>query len=61
MARSPLSDPTSERSLGVADVDLLLDIAERAIVDGLRNVRPTVPAPHELPDELRRPSGRSSP
>ncbi len=57
MARSPLSDPTSERSLGSGDVDLLLDIAERAIVAGLRNVRPTVPALHELPDALRRPAG----
>jgi AmmeMemoRadiSam system protein A len=57
MARSPLSDPTSERSLGSGDVDLLLDIAERAIVAGLRNVRPTVPALHELPHALRRPAG----
>jgi AmmeMemoRadiSam system protein A len=57
MARSPLSDPTSERPLGVADVDLLLDIAERAIVAGLRDVGPTGPALHELPDALRRPAG----
>jgi AmmeMemoRadiSam system protein A len=57
MARSPLSDPTSERPLGGADVDLLLDIAERAIVAGLHDVRPIVPAPHELPDSLRRPAG----
>jgi AmmeMemoRadiSam system protein A len=57
MARSPLSDPTSERSLGSGDVDLLLDIAERAIVAGLHNVRPTVPALHQLPHALRRPAG----
>jgi AmmeMemoRadiSam system protein A len=57
MARSPLSDPTSERPLGIGDVDLLLDIAERVIVDGLRSVRPTVPGLHELPEELRRPAG----
>jgi AmmeMemoRadiSam system protein A len=57
MARSPLSDATSEHLLSVTGVDRLLDIAERAIVDGLRNARPTVPAPNELPDALRRPAG----
>jgi AmmeMemoRadiSam system protein A len=57
MARSPLSDRMSEHPLGVGDVDLLLDIAERAIVDGLRNVRTIVPALHDLPDGLRRTAG----
>jgi AmmeMemoRadiSam system protein A len=58
MARSPLSDPTSERSLSVAGADQLLDIAERVIIDGLRSIRPTAPALHELPDELRRRGGK---
>jgi AmmeMemoRadiSam system protein A len=57
MARSPLSDATPEHSLSVAGVDQLLDIAERVIVDGLRSVRPTMPVPSELADELRRPAG----
>jgi AmmeMemoRadiSam system protein A len=57
MARSPLSEAACERPLGVADVDRLLDIAERAIVDGLRNLHPTVPSAHDLPDELRRSAG----
>lgn len=43
--------------MSTSDADLLLDIAEQAIVDGLRNRRPTVPAPAELPDALRRAVG----
>jgi AmmeMemoRadiSam system protein A len=57
MARSPLSDLTSEHSVSVTGVDQLLDIAERVIIDGLRGIRPAAPALHELPDELRRPAG----
>ncbi len=57
MAPSPLSESSQERSLGDLHADLLLDIADRAIVEGLRNRRPTEPIPHELPDELRRPVG----
>jgi AmmeMemoRadiSam system protein A len=57
MARSPLSEAAWERPLGAAHVDRLLDIAERAIVDGLRNIHPTVPAAADLPDELRRTAG----
>jgi uncharacterized protein len=36
---------------------MLLDIAEQAIVEGLRNLRPTVPVPAHLPNELRRAVG----
>ncbi len=62
MARSPSpeSSPVPESiecSLGDLHADLLLDIADRAIVDGLHNRRPSAPRPHELPDELRRPVG----
>ena len=57
MARSPFPEAAWDRPLGTDHTDLLLDIAERAIVDGLRNVRPTVPTPDELPDELHRPVG----
>ena len=60
MARSPLYEAAREHPLGAAHTDLLLDIAERTIVDGLRNLRPSVPMPHELPDELRRRSEPSS-
>jgi AmmeMemoRadiSam system protein A len=57
MARSPSPEAAWDRPLGADHTDLLLDIAERAIVDGLRNVRPTVPTPDELPGELHRPVG----
>jgi AmmeMemoRadiSam system protein A len=56
MARSPSREPTGECP-PASHTDLLLDIAEQAIVDGLRNRRPTVPTPAELPDELRRAVG----
>jgi AmmeMemoRadiSam system protein A len=39
------------------DTDVLLDVAERAIVDGLRHRHPTVPTRDGLPDELRRETG----
>ena len=57
MARSPLPEAAWEHPLDVAHVEALLDIADRAIVDGLRNLRPTASTPDELPDELRRPVG----
>lgn len=53
MAHSPSPEPTVER-LSDSHAGLLLDIAEQAIVDGLRNLRPTVPTPAELPHDLRR-------
>ena len=56
MARSPSPEPTQER-LRASHADLLLDIAEQAIVDGLRTRRPTVPTPAGLPAELRRAVG----
>lgn len=56
MAHSPSPEPTGER-LPSSHADLLLDIAEQAIVDGLGNRRPTVPTLDELPGELRRPVG----
>ena len=43
--------------LAASHTRMLLDIAEQAIVDGLRNLRPTVPAPAELPHDLRRAVG----
>jgi len=57
MARSPFPDAAWDRPLDAAHTDLLLDIAERAIVDGLRDLRPTVPTRSELPHELHRPVG----
>jgi AMMECR1 domain-containing protein len=56
MARSPFPDPSGER-LPPTHSDLLLDVAERSILDGLGNRRSTVPPLDELPDELRRPVG----
>lgn len=56
MARSPLPDPSGEGRASTHS-ELLLDIAERSIVDGLGNRRPAVPTLDELPDELRRPVG----
>ena len=56
MARSPCPDPSGER-LPPTHSDLLLDVAERSILDGLGNRGPTVPPLAELPDELRRPVG----
>ena len=57
MARSPFPEAARDRPLTAAHVDLLLDIAEEAILDGLRHLRATVPAPDDLPAELRRPVG----
>jgi AmmeMemoRadiSam system protein A len=57
MARSLFPEAASDLPLDAVHTDILLDIAERAIVDGLRNVRPTVPTPDQLPDELHRPVG----
>jgi AmmeMemoRadiSam system protein A len=57
MERSPLPDVAWDRPLGAAHTELLLDIAERAIVDGLRHRHPTVPTREELPEELLRPTG----
>jgi AmmeMemoRadiSam system protein A len=56
MARSPLPESAGERPPAAHD-ELLLDIAEQAIVDGLGNLRPTLPTLDELPAELRRPVG----
>jgi len=56
MARSPSPDAAGERP-PAGHIDQLLDIAERSIVDGLGNLRPTVPTLDELPGELRRPVG----
>jgi AmmeMemoRadiSam system protein A len=57
MAPSPLPESSRALTLDGLHAELLLDIADRAIVDGLRNLRPTVPVPDELPDELRHPVG----
>ena len=56
MARSLHPEPVGE-SAAFTSTDLLLDIAEQAIVDGLRDRGPTVPAADELPHELRRAVG----
>ena len=57
MARSLSAEPGCEHPLDARQIDALLDIADRAIVDGLRNVRPTLPAPNTLAAELLRPVG----
>jgi AmmeMemoRadiSam system protein A len=57
MAHSRLPDAEWDRPLGAAHADLLLDIAEGAIVDGLRRRHPEVPLREELPDELLHPTG----
>ena len=57
MAHLPSSDAARGRPFEAGHADLLLDIAERAIVDGLRRLRPTVPTSEELPGELRHSSG----
>jgi len=57
MAHSRLPDAARERSLGAAHADLLLDIAEGAIVDGLGRRHPAVPLREELPDELLQATG----
>ena len=56
MAHSPSAEPRRERPLDARQVDALLDIAEAAIVDGLRHVRPTLPEPSALAADLRRPA-----
>jgi AmmeMemoRadiSam system protein A len=53
MAPSPSTDAT----LGPAEADLLLDIAETAVIDGLRGRMPTAPAASALPPSLRDPVG----
>lgn len=64
MARSPFPEAGGEPSAAASQVppdsmhdELLLDIADRAIVDGLRNTRAAVALPHGLPPELRRAVG----
>jgi AmmeMemoRadiSam system protein A len=55
MAHSPSPEP--ETSLAVGDADLLLDIADSAIVEGLRGSRPSAPPEHRLPPALRERTG----
>jgi AmmeMemoRadiSam system protein A len=57
MARLPSPEPWREHALDATQADVLLDIADRTIVDGLRRVRPTLPAPHTLSDDLLQPVG----
>lgn len=57
MARSLSAEPGREHPLDAAQVAALLDIADRAIVEGLDNARPTLPAPHTLTADLLRPVG----
>ena len=52
MAHSLLPEPT-DASPATDHTGRLLEIAEQAIVDGLRNRRPTVPEVADLPEELR--------
>ncbi len=56
MAHSPFAESAGERP-AAAVTDLLLDIAERSIVDGLDHRHPTLPILDHLPDDLRRPVG----
>lgn len=48
---------SADRALSVEERDLLLDIADAAIVDGLRGRRPSAPALALVPEALRDPSG----
>ena len=57
MARSLSAEPGREHPLDAPQVAALLDIADRAIVEGLDNARPTLPAPHTLTADLLRPVG----
>jgi AmmeMemoRadiSam system protein A len=57
MAHSRFAEPRRERPLDARQTHVLLDIAEGAIVDGLRRVRPTPPLPSTLAADLRRPTG----
>ena len=64
MARSLFPEAGGEPSVVAGEVpldsahdELLLDIADRAIVDGLRNARSAVTLPRDLPPELRRAVG----
>ena len=57
MAHSPSAEPRPERPLDAPQAETLLDIAEEAIVDGLRHVRPTLPESSALAADLRRPAG----
>lgn len=49
--------PSADARVGPAEADLLLDIAETAIVDGLLGRRPAAPPVTVLPPALREPSG----
>jgi AmmeMemoRadiSam system protein A len=57
MERSPLSEHGTDQSVPDNAGELLLQIADRAITDGLGNLRPTIPDPAHLPLELRQPLG----
>ena len=57
MAHSRLPDAERDRPLGTAHADLLLDIAEGAIVDGLRRRHPRMPLREELPGALLHATG----
>ncbi len=54
---APLLSPEVNGPVGDSHQTWLLDVAERAILDGLDQRHPTLPEAHALPTELRRPIG----
>jgi len=54
---APLLSPDANGPVKASHRTWLLDVAERAILDGLDHRHPTLPEPEALPTELRRPIG----
>lgn len=57
MEHSPLSESHSPQPIDKTAGDMLLQIAERSIAEGLENRGPTIPGPAHLPADLQRPLG----
>ena len=57
MEHSPLSESTTEQAIDETSGELLLQIADGAIAEGLENRRPTIPDPAHLSGDLRQPLG----
>ena len=57
MEHSPLSEPGTDRAVDETAGQLLLQVADRAIADGLGNLNPTIPDPAQLPVGLQQPLG----
>jgi AmmeMemoRadiSam system protein A len=57
MEHSPLSESGADRAVNETAGELLIQVADRAIADGLGKLGPTIPDPSQLPVELRQPLG----